>query len=110
MEGKGHPKLTIDNQVDPGAVLELIIVVGAVEEQHPAFVPALILGTQSVDLQRGPSLDPYPTCIAVGEKTTILLIKSSYRLSASSFTVSPRLTTDRLAIGSSAFARQDTWE
>lgn len=55
---------TIDGEVDPGAVLEVGVGAVAVEEEHAALVPALVLGAQEVDAQRGAFLDPHATCAA----------------------------------------------
>lgn len=53
---------TVDSEVDPGAVLEVGVSAVPVKEEHAALVPALVLGTQKVDAQRGAFLNPHTTC------------------------------------------------
>lgn len=63
--------------MDPGAVLELIVAVGSVQKEHPALVPALVLGTQLVDPERGALVDLHPTC-AANEKSQSGIVTAIY--------------------------------
>lgn len=60
--GTPQPIPTVDGEVDPRPVLEVGVGAGAVEEEHAALVPALVLSTQQVDAQRCALLDPHTTC------------------------------------------------
>lgn len=52
----------MDSEVDPGAVLDLVPA-GPVQKKHPAFIPALVLSTQSVNPEGGASLDLHAACV-----------------------------------------------
>lgn len=63
---RGAPRLTIDREVDPAAVVEGVVLL--VQHEDFALVPALVLGADLLNAQGGFVVQAGPTC---GENTAV---------------------------------------